>query len=209
MKYFYFLILLFLFAAPSYADQKAITDTGEQVILKSNGTWIYVDKTQKSDQIIETNKIIFYKPQSSTFLIKSTRNKSAFWINPDKWKFNKTKINDASEYEFELKGKDLYGIAITEGVEIPIETLANIAFDNAKDHAPDMRIVKQEYRVVNGKKLIYMEMVGTVKNINITYYGYYYSTSAGSTQFVAYTVTNAGSRYGSDIIDFLNGLDMQ
>jgi hypothetical protein len=91
MKNIFLVILLLLLTAPSYADQRAITDTGEQVILKDNGTWIYADKTQKSDQKIETNTIIFNRPQDSTFLLKSIRNKSAFWINPDKWNLTNPK----------------------------------------------------------------------------------------------------------------------
>jgi hypothetical protein len=123
--------------------------------------------------------------------------------------FNKPKINDASEYEFQLKGKDLYGMVITEGIEIQVETLADIALENAKNIAPDAKIVKKEYRVVNGKKLVYMEMEVAAKGFNFTYLGYYYSSSAGSTQLVAYTATNAVNIYRSEIIDFLNGLDMQ
>jgi hypothetical protein len=67
----------------------------------------------------------------------------------------------------------------------------------------------QEYRVVNGKKLIYMQINGTIKGINFTYNGYYYSNPSGSTQLVAYTAASAVRKYKSEINDFLNGLVTQ
>lgn len=209
MKKIFLATLLILFAVTSYAGQRAITDTGEQVILNSDGTWLYADKAQKPDQKIETNKVKFSRPPDSTFLLKSTKNGSAFWLNPVKWSFRKSDDNAETEYNFQLKGKDLYGMAITEGVEIPIESLAEIAMINAKNVAPNANVVKKEYRVVNGKKVIYQEFNGTIKGIHLTWLGYYYNSPTGATQLVAYTAANAVNKYKSEILDFLNGLDGQ
>lgn len=209
MKKLFLATLLLLVAFASHAAQKAVTDTGEQVILNGDGTWIYADKAQKTDQEIEVNNAKFEKPQASTFLLKSKRNKSSFWIDSSKWSFKKPDHDAVIEYQFQLKGKDLYAMAITEGVEIPVDSLADIALTNAQGAAPDAKVVKKEYRTVNGKKVIYMEMKGTIKGINFTYLGYYYASSAGATQFIAYTATSAVTRYSSEIIELLNGLDVQ
>jgi hypothetical protein len=196
-------------ATTSHAGQKAITDTGEQVILESDGTWAYAGKMQKQAQKIETNKMKFEKPQDSTFLLKSTKNNSAFWINPDKWSFKKPEKNTAREYQFQLNGKDLYGMAITEEIEIPIESLADIALANARSAAPDARIVLKEYRVVNSRKVMYMEINGKIMGIDFTYFGYYYSNASGTTQFMTYTATKTVDKYKSQAIEFLNGLVTQ
>jgi len=196
-----------LLAVTSYASQKAITDTGEEVILKSDGTWEYSDNTHQATKKIEMSKEQFIRPINSSFLLKSSNNKSAFWINPQKWSFKKAKRNEAAEYEFQLKGNDLYGLSITESVEVPIENLTNIALENAKSEAPDAKIIRQEYRIVNGHKVIYLEISGGMQGIKFTYLGYYYSDSSGSTQFVAFTGTNLVDKYRSEINDFLNGLD--
>jgi hypothetical protein len=201
--------ILLLVASTSYAGQTAVTDTGEKVILNSDGTWVHADSAPKPAQKIETNKKKFDKPKDSTFLLKSTRNNSAYWINTGKWSFAKTQADAAAEYRFQLKGKDLYGMVITEGIEIPLDSLADIALTNARGVAPDMKMIMQEYRVVNGKKVIYMEMKGTMKGIHFTYHGYYYSNSSGSTQFVAYTATNTVAKYESEMNDLLNGLVTQ
>ena len=204
-----FVTILLLLAATSYASQKAITDTGEEVILNRDGTWEYSDNAQKATKIIEITKKKFERPRNSSFLLKSIKNKSAYWINTDKWSFGKAKDNTEAEYQFQLKSKDLYGVAITEGIEISLEPLADIAFSNARSVAPDAKIVRQEYRVVNGKKVIYMEINGTIQSVKFTYLGYYYSDASGSTQLITYTATNLVDKYKSEINDFLNGLVTQ
>ena len=204
-----FVAILLLLAATSYASQKAITDTGKEVILNNDGTWEYSDNAQKATNIIKTNKKKFKRPRDSSFLLKSTKNNSAYWINTDKWSFEKAKANPSAEYEFILKGKDLYGMAITEAAEIPVESLANIALSNARGIAPDAKSVKQEFRIVNGKKVIYMEMNCTVQGMKVTYLGYYYSDVSGATQLVTYTTTNLVDKYRSEINNFLNGLVAQ
>jgi hypothetical protein len=208
MRKLFLTILLFL-AVTSYAGQKAITDTGEIVILNSDGTWEYSDNFNKANNIIETNKKKFQKPSNSAFLLKSVINKSAFWINTEKWSFKRGKISEAAEYTFKLKGEDLYGTAITERMVMPIESFVDVALSNAQDEAPDAKIIDQEYRIVNGKKVLYLEITGTMNNIKFTYFGYYYSDVSGVTQFIAYTGNSLINRYKSEINDFLNGLDTQ
>ena len=200
-------IILSLLAATSLASQKAITDTGEEVILNDDGTWEYSDNTKTN--IIETNTNPFIKPDNSHFLLKSKKNNSAYWINTDKWSFGKDTSSPDKEYSFQLKGKDLYGVSIAEAVQVPVESLVEIAFSNAQNAAADAKIVKKEYRIVNGKKIIYMEMNGTLKGIKFSYLGYYYSDPSGSTQFLVYTAANLVNQFRSEINDFLNGLDTQ
>jgi hypothetical protein len=203
-------LLIILIATCSYANQKAITDTGEEIIIYNNGTWKYSTASEQNQSEIKFNKRTFKTSKGSSFLLKSTKNNTAYWLNTSKWAFSKVASEvEAAEYEFELKGKDLYGMAITEEIEISIKSLTDIAFTNAKEVAPDIKVLKKEYRIVNGMKVIYMEMEGTLQGMNITYFGYYYSDTSGSTQFVVYTGTNLVKKYKAEIDDFLNGLVTQ
>lgn len=201
--------LLILLTSTIYASQKAITDTGEEVILYTDGTWEYSNKTNRPISEITTNPNAFEKPNNSTFMLKSTINSSTFWIDPNSWSFNKAEGSDAAEYEFHLKGSDLYAMSISEGLSMPVETLTNIALENAKNVAPDVMIIKQEYRMVNGLKVIYMEMRGTMDGFDFTYLGYYHSDKSGSTQFVTYTGSSVVEKYTTEISNFLNGLGVQ
>lgn len=205
--------LLFIFtlfiSSISYAGQIAITDTGDEVILNSDGTWKYSDASAL-ETAIKINNSSFKKPESSTFLLKSTKNDSTFYINPKEWSFKKGKEGTSdAEYEFELKGGDLYGQVITEAVSIPLENLSNLAFENFKDVAPDGRITKREYRNVNGIKVLYQEMQGNTQGIEFIFSGYYYSNESGSTQLVTYTSTNLLNKYKKNIDGLLNGLSIE
>lgn len=199
-------LMLVLAAAAAHAGQKAITDTGEEIIINSDGTWKYAEAEGRgAGGDIETNPKPFTKPKTSTFLLKSKKNRSAFWINPDKWLFKPSSKNTDAEYSLQLKGKDLYGLVIAEEVEIPMESLIEIALENAKSAGPDIHITKKEYRIVNGNKVIYMEMSGTIQGMKLTYLGYYYSDTSGTTQFLTYTASNLVNKYRTEIIELLNG----
>lgn len=204
-----FIVLLILLPATSFAVQKAVTDRGETVILNDDGSWQYESDNVSTKQVIKANKFKFKKAKSASFLLKSSKNNTAYWIDSKKWGFKKASANADAEYEFQLKGKDLYGMAITEGIEISLETLADIAYTNAKSAAPDARVIRKEYRNVNGNNLIYMEIAGTIQGVKFTYLGYYFSNSQGSTQLLTYTASNLVSKYKSEIYELLNGLDVQ
>lgn len=193
----------------AHAAQKAITDEGEVVILNDDGTWTREDQTATVPVEIALNKKIFAKGAEASFQLKSKKNKAAFWIDTQQWSFAKAASNAQAEYEFQLKGKDLYAMAITEEIPIDVENLAQLALQNAKSAAPNAKIKIQEYRVVNGTKVLYMEIAGTVQGIKFVYLGHYFSDQNGSTQFMAYTSENLVDKYRKDIERFLNGFSTQ
>jgi len=127
------------------------------------------------------------------------------WINPKKWRFSKAPLTSAAEYTFEIKNDDIQAMLITEKIEIPVENLIQIAYENALDAAPDARVIKQEYRVVNGIDVIMMQITGTISGIKFIYYSYYYSNASGSYQLVSYTSQNLFEASKKDMEDFLNG----
>ncbi len=116
--------------------------------------------------------------------------------------------HESAEYTFELKNGDLYAMAISEEIEMDVEELAKTALENAKGVAPDTKVIKKEYRTVNGNKVIYMEMVGTIQSIKFKYLGYYFSNASGSTQYLTYTGTNLEAKYKTEINNFLNGFSV-
>ncbi len=187
-------------------QQKAITDTGEEVVLYKNGTWIFSKNNRKKKSPIPVNNKKFKKPKDSLFLVKSLRNNAAYWINADKWSFGKATNNPDAEYAFTLKGKSLYALSISEEMEVSLPVLGKLAFDAVKAKSPDAKLVRQEYRFVNGRKVLFMETKSTYLGIKVSFYRYCYSDASGSTQFVVYTSSNLVDKYKTDIDDLLNGL---
>ncbi len=204
-KIMFIIIISIIFPIFCMAEQKAITDTGDEVILYDNGTWKFLNNDKHVSKTIPTNKSHFKKGGELTFLLKSPKNNIGLWINPEKWLFQKAVSNKEAEYELQLKGQDLYGMIITEKMVIPIESLVDLAVQNAKNAAPDIRVVQKEYRIVNGNKIIQMQMKGTLQGIKVVYFGYYNADKNGSTQILTYTSQGLFEGFRNEAVDFLNG----
>lgn len=198
--------LLFVFSSIICTAQiKAVTEKGDEVILRTDGTWQYTDSKAETASKIDTSRILYKKNEKAGFLVKSNKLSCGVYIDPKKWSFSKNKTEDASEIGFTLKEKDGYGMLITEKIEIPFETLKTAALSNAKDVAPDVSIVKEEYRKVNNRVVLMLQMAGTLSGIRFTYFGYYYSSPNGTVQLITYTSSNLFKEYADDLEDFLNG----
>lgn len=207
MKNIFLTLFLFCSISSINAQKKAITETGQEVILNDDGTWNYLNSEDEEPSLkISLNSEEFNKSEDSNFLLKSKKNNIGFWLNSKKWEFKKAESNPDAEYELQRRGEDLYGLILTEKIEVPLENLRNIALENGKDVAPDLQIVKEEYRIVNGQKILLLQMNGTMQGIKISYYNYYFSNSNGSTQFMTYTSQNLLNSYLKDCEELLNGL---
>jgi hypothetical protein len=188
------------------AQMNAVTESGEEVLLYDNGTWKYANKKDDVETEIKLNDKPFTKDKNSTFVVKSKKANIGVWINPKDWSFTKNAANEDAEFQFQKKGEDLYGMLVAEKLEIPIEALKNIAIQNAKSVATDIKVVSEEYRNVNGIKVLMMQMAGTIQGMKIVYCGYYYSNDTGTIQLLTYTGENLLKSYHNDIETFLNGL---
>ena len=190
-----------------HAQKKAVTESGDEVILYNDGTWKYTSNNHDtSESVIKTNPDKFIKNNSSTFLLKSNAFNVGIWLDPKKWKFEKTKDGSETEFELSLKNEELYGLILSEKAAIPLESLKEVALINGKKAAPDLEIVKEEYRYVNGIKILLLQMNGTVSGVKFTYYGYYFSNDNGTLQFLTYTTQSFFAKYKKDAEALLNGL---
>lgn len=191
------------------AQISAITNKGDQVLLNADGTWKYVSKTEEAEYSIPESKVVYTKPKASEFKVNSNVVEGlGVYLNPKEWTFKKSETGEAAEYNFDLKDKDAYGMLISERIEIPIENLMNIAIDNARSAAPDIKVVSREYRMVNGLKVLCMQMDGTIQGIAFSYFGYYYSSPKGTVQFLTYTSSSLLKDYRAKMEELLNGLSV-
>jgi hypothetical protein len=202
-----FWVAAFIFMpALMQAQKKAVTETGDEVLLYDDGTWKYISNTVSDKVEIVTNPQAFKKSNAAGFLLKSGKFNIGVWLDAKKWSFGKANNNEEAEYEMQLKGKDLYAMLITEKIEIPLETLKTIAIENGRKAAPDLQVIKQEYRTVNNIKVLLLQMNGSTQGIKFSYLGYYFSSANGTVQFVTYTAQNLLSSLREDAEQLLNGL---
>ena len=197
-------LLLLSFCFSLQAQIYGTTDDGLRVQLNENGTWKYLERDTSA--AIAVNPKAFLKPTNAIATKKSTQNSMSINYNPVKWKVLKNKNNEDAEFEFEHVKGNSYAMVINEKIEIPLENLKKISYDNVIENAPDSKIDKAEYRTVNGLKVLHLEMSGTMEGIKFVYYGYYFSNEKGTTQMVCYTAKSLLKEYQVDFEDFLNGL---
>lgn len=206
MKRFFAIGLVLYSYSYLNAQVKAVTDTGDEVLLYDDGTWKYTNEQVAEETEIKVNDKNFTKDDKSSFVVKSSKVDIGIWINPKDWNFSKNSSNEDAEFQFQKKGEDLYGMLIAEKLQIPIATLRDVALQNAKKVSTDMMVVQEEYRNVNGIKVLMMQMAGTIQGMRISYLGYYYSNESGTIQLLTYTGESLFNNYRRDIEIFLNGL---
>jgi hypothetical protein len=79
---------------------------------------------------------------------------------------------------------DGYAMIIAERIEIPLGEIRQIALQNAREAAPDAKIIEEGRRRVNGADVLLLRMEGKASGIAFTYLGYYYGGPAGTVQVV-------------------------
>jgi hypothetical protein len=199
---FLLVMLLTLYAG---AQQTATTDDGKKVLLHDNGKWEYA-KEDADSASGQTNLKSYTKPATAKTLVKSEKNNFAVWYDNKKWKKSDDVNNEAAEFSFHLLKGDGYAMAITERIEIDIANLKEVALANARNAAPDITLEKEDYRMVNGRKVRCLQMSGTASGIKFTYFGYYYSDESGTIQLVCFTGKSLMKAYQKDFEELLNGL---
>lgn len=194
------------------AQQKALTESGDEVLLYDDGTWRYSEPQEVEmavDNIpLTVNPKRYTTPKNSDFRIKSKRNDFTLSIDKDLWSFQNSTVNTQAEYQLEMRDGDLYGIMINEAIEIPLEKLRDIAVLNARSAAPDMVLLKQEMRTVNGLEVLFVEFEATLQGIAFHYFNYYTTNASGSTQLLTYTSKNLADKYRKEAEKLLNGLEL-
>jgi len=196
--------LLFL-AYGGYGQIMGVTDTGEKVVLYNDGRWVYAEQDSVKEAEIPTNAKAFKKSKSADFLLKSKRTETGFWLDPKVWTFTTPEADAAAEYELDHQNGSLYGLVITENLDLSLTALANIALQNAREAAPDIKVTDKEYRMVNDKKVLMMRMVGTIQDIRFSYFGYYYTAPGVSVQYLVYTSETFMEENLPAVEELLNG----
>jgi hypothetical protein len=185
----------------TFAQTRARTETGKEVILYPDGTWKYITEST----IRPSQKVSYIKPPSATKFIKTERGNFGVWYDESKWK-KAGKPDPEGKLYFQLIGEDGYVMVIAEGIEMPITTLKEVVLENAQKAAEDARIILEEKRVVNGREILCLRINGTLKQVPFAYYGYYYGGKEGTIQVITYTSQNLLKKYEQVFTEFLNGL---
>ena len=209
MKFFFPLLLTHGLAIHGNAQTKAISDQGREVTLFDNGTWKYSHDSTSANapDSLQLNPVSFAKSADAGFLVKSTTFNVGVSINPADWTYTGRHENEKNpEYHFSAKTIDGYAMLITETVGVDLVSLKRAALSNARSASFDIQETYADYRMVNGIKVVCLEMKGTVSGIQLAYLGYYCSNENGTVQLLAYCSLQQYEKMKPALTQFLNGL---
>jgi hypothetical protein len=141
----------------------------------------------------------------SSSLADFSFNNNRMKLTYDKNKWKPEQSTDAGRFLFDHTGGNGYGLIIAESLTIPMESLPEIALSNARDQDPNARITFREKRFVNGNEVWLLKIEATVRQIPVTYMGYYYSGRQGTVQVLTYSGRSLFAEHERDFMEFLNG----
>ena len=145
--------------------------------------------------IILSNKT--FRTQGYPFVFKYNSDK---WIQQKATEFNKTIFSYKNNEE-------MYSMIMTEKfTKLDNSSLKAIILRNMIASAPDARIIYEENKIINGKKILCLKIMCTTLNIKLIYYGYYYSGKSSIIQVVTLSSYKLFSDYENEMTKFLNGL---
>lgn len=189
------------------AQMLAVTSEGDSVLLYSDGTWAFLDTSELIEEVIPVNPELYVKSEKSKDSYTGISKTFSVYFNEKVWERTKPeRLNELAELAFKMTLSDAYGILIYERMEATSETLTEVAVLQARKVVDALDIVSKEYRTVNGKQMIALQMTGIVKGLKIQYLNYYYSGPEGSIQFLTFTTDDEIDRVKPQMEELLNGL---
>ncbi len=208
MKTFYpcLCLVLYLLHGRLIAQIKAITDTGDEIILLDNKTWRF--KNEKTN-ISPTIKLNFSRGSNSTFLIKSKINGFGVYLNPKTYIFNRESDGKDAEFGFTSRKKNSWGLMINESIGVPLKSMRTVQIENLKEKATNIEVLKEEYIVVNGVEALHLRIKADVKelgDLSCIYCTYSTSTKDSTTQLTSFTTEINFKTCSEDMYELLNGL---
>jgi hypothetical protein len=195
-------VLMALCASLVDAQTRATTEDGKSIIVYPNGTWRHAAGTP------QPKDLVYAKPDTARQAYDARRGGFQVWYDSDKWKPGKPAKQDIETLFNHVSG-ELWAMVISERIPVPLATLRDAAVANAQDADPNVKVALEERRRVNGLDVIVLQLEGVVQGIPFTYHGYFYSTTSGTIQVIAFTPQSMFSEYRDEITRFLNGLTLR
>ena len=195
-------LFLYLLHGRLIAQIKAITDTGDEIILLDDKTWRY--KIEKNKLDLNTNKKTS-ETNNSNQLIKSNIGDFGVSINPNTIKTNSYSFNKDAEFTFASKNGKFWALFMTEKISFPLKFLKDLKIKSMKDKIESFEILKEDERIVNGMKIMHVQLKGTSKNFNFVYCIYFASSESSTSQLFSYCLESDFENNRENMYKFLDG----
>ncbi len=132
----------------------------------------------------------------------------ALWVDEAKWKQDKAESDGVLEFSNVSRGG--VGVkVIVEDTGVPLGRLRDLVLANFRSAAEKIKVTFEEKRIVNGRRVLALQVAATVKGLPAKYWGYYYGGSSGTIQVMGWMIgTAARNEDIEELTRFLNGLEI-
>jgi hypothetical protein len=202
MKNFILPFIALLFAFQAGAQITAITEEGRAVLLFSNGTWRYLNDSER----VPTLDLPHYNvPASSKHLLKGKETRYELWYNEEKWDLLPDTVYANSEYALEDPKGERVAMMITERMQVPLKAIKEATLGSFKREGSECRIAEEQKIWVNGTEGLLLKIDALVDGIPVSYLNAYFSTREGTFQLITYTAYNLFDHHHQDMMELICG----
>jgi hypothetical protein len=102
--------------------------------------------------------------------------------------YNPGEPSDIMQYKHD--SEELFFKVTADRIEVPLDKIEDFNLTQMKAVDPKVRVARRGSRMVNGQRLVVLEIDATIDAVPFTFLGHYYSSDAGTVQIVAWTGRN-------------------
>jgi hypothetical protein len=131
--------------------------------------------------------------------------RGAFVLTYDPAKWKPQPIEEPNIVQLVHVSGDAHLKVIAERLEIDPTQLSDVALSNAKSASPDVKIVSEAWRTVNGLRTLVLRLDGTANGVRFSFYNQMYSDGAGTVHLAGWTGANLFDEYRRDFLELFAG----
>jgi hypothetical protein len=131
--------------------------------------------------------------------------RGAFELTYDPAKWTPQPIDEPNIVRLAHVSGDAYLKVIAERLEIDPGQLTDVALSHAKSASPDVKVVTESWRTINGLRTLLVRLDGTTSGIRFSFYYQMYSDASGTVQLAGWTGTNLFDEYRRDFLELFAG----
>ncbi|MXZ75090.1 MAG: YbjN domain-containing protein [Gemmatimonadetes bacterium] len=109
---------------------------------------------------------------------------------------------------YQHSSSEVFVAVAANRMQIPIETLPDLALDDIRSVFPDAEMTNRGFRTVNGLESVYWEHTLTTSGVKFSYVSHAYSNSNGTLRIIGWTTPNLIEVHRSTIESFVAGLEV-
>lgn len=181
----------------------AVTEDGKTVKLYENGKWEFTTVKNKGNEQVRGS---YNKDSYIKNFYSSKSGKFNIYYDKELWAVMPRPVTPGAEFSLTHNKSSAYAVTFFSDKSLPLAGLKKLILANARKTSPGAQIIRTDYRIVNGKKFMFIELLADVYGVVLKYYYYIHSGSDFSIQFVIFSSADSFSKNDKEYMDLLNGI---